>query len=227
MKKLLLLHGALGSSAQMEPLADLLRNKFDIYSFDFPGHGGKDFLSESLSISNLSNSVVDFIQQFELENCNVFGYSMGGYIALNMQANKQIRFNKIITLATKYNWSNEIAAIEISKLNPEKIQEKIPSFASQLANRHLPNDWKKLMIEIASLMKDLGEYHLEDSDYKKIQCTVRICIGDRDNMVSVEESLHTYRQLPNGSLSVFSDTSHPFEKLSYDKLASEINQFIS
>lgn len=227
MKKLLLLHGALGSASQMEPLADLLRDEFDIYSFDFPGHGGKNLLTESLSIANLSNSVVDFIQQFELENCDVFGYSMGGYVALNLQANKQIRFNKIITLATKFNWDNEIVTNEISKLDPEKIQQNIPAFAALLANRHLPNDWKKLMIEIASLMKNLGTNHLEDNNFKSIQCPVRICVGDRDNMISVEESLHTYRQFPNGSLSVFSDTSHPFEKLSYVKLASEIKQFIS
>lgn len=227
MKKLLLLHGALGSSAQMEPLADLLRDETDIYCFDFPGHGGKNLLNETLSISNLSNSLVDFIQQFELENCDVFGYSMGGYIALNLQANKQIRFNKIITLATKFKWNNEIATKEFSMLQPDIIEKKIPAFATQLSNRHLPNDWKKLMNEIASLIIDLGTNHLEDNNFKSIQCPVRICVGDRDNMVSVEESLHVYRQFPNGSLSVFSDTSHPFEKLNYDKLANEIKQFIS
>lgn len=39
MRQLVLLHGALGSEKQMEPLKSWLSDKFECYSFSFEGHG--------------------------------------------------------------------------------------------------------------------------------------------------------------------------------------------
>ena len=38
-KKLLLLHGALGSAQQFDTLIALLEHTYDVFSFDFEGHG--------------------------------------------------------------------------------------------------------------------------------------------------------------------------------------------
>lgn len=40
MKKLLLLHGALGSKNQFKSLKEILKSDFDVYDFNFEGHGG-------------------------------------------------------------------------------------------------------------------------------------------------------------------------------------------
>ncbi len=226
MEKILLLHGALGSTLQLKPLTDLLKDRFEIFDFNFSGHGGKSFNKNGISITNLSTSLADFICEKNLNNCNVFGYSLGGYIAFNLQLNRQVNFNKIITLATKFEWNIETSNIEISKLNPEKIELKIPEFAKQLATIHYPNDWKQLVNEVALMIKDLGTNHINESQWKEIECPVRICIGDRDQMVRIEESLRVYRSIINGSFSVFPETYHPIEKINYNRLAMEIKQFM-
>lgn len=63
--KLLLLHGALGSKKQFESLKTVLKDKFDIYDFNFEGHGGvksdKDF-----SIQLFTDNVVDFMTNNKL-----------------------------------------------------------------------------------------------------------------------------------------------------------------
>ena len=39
MEPLILLHGALGSSAQLTPLTSQLSNHYDLHVLDLPGHG--------------------------------------------------------------------------------------------------------------------------------------------------------------------------------------------
>ena len=37
---LILLHGAIGAASQLNPLKDVLSGTFEVYSFNFEGHGG-------------------------------------------------------------------------------------------------------------------------------------------------------------------------------------------
>jgi pimeloyl-ACP methyl ester carboxylesterase len=50
-------------------------------------------------------------------------------------------------------------------------------------------------------------------------------VGDRDKMVTIEETLAAYRRLPNGRFIVLPDTPHPLEKVSPGRLAREIGDF--
>lgn len=40
---LLLLHGALGAASLFDPLRKKLAGEREVYSLNFPGHGGRDF----------------------------------------------------------------------------------------------------------------------------------------------------------------------------------------
>ena len=44
---------------------------------------------------------------------------------------------KVFTLATKFEWTPDIAQKEIKMLDAAKIAEKIPAFAQLLEKRHL------------------------------------------------------------------------------------------
>lgn len=57
------------------------------------------------------------------------------------------RIKKIITLATKFNWDETIAAQKIKMLNADKIEEKLPRFAAGLQKRHAPNNWKTVLVK--------------------------------------------------------------------------------
>src|ERR1051326_9543575 len=78
---LLLLHGAIGSKVQLEPLASLLGDKYSVHSMNFSGHGGEP-LPEQFSIAGFANDVLSYLEGNNLPRVNIFGYSMGGYVAL-------------------------------------------------------------------------------------------------------------------------------------------------
>ncbi|MFN0189616.1 MAG: alpha/beta fold hydrolase [Bacteroidia bacterium] len=223
---LLLLHGALGSANQMLPLKDVLKDQYTIHTYDFPGHGGKDFAEHSLTIPILGEHLLDHLREFQLIGTHVFGYSMGGYAALWLEANKAGIFSSIMTLGTKFNWTTDIAAKESKLIAPEFLELKASSFVSTLIARHFPYDWKRLCNETAHLMQHLAKHPLTNDEMGNISCDVRIALGDRDHMVTLEESAHAYTALSNSSLLVMPDTPHLFEKISYTHLAEEIKRFI-
>lgn len=226
MNKLLMLHGAIGSSSQLEPLAEKLKDSFQIYLWNFTGHGGKDIPSEKFSIKMFAEDVLYFIDKNKLSGIDVYGYSMGGYVALYIARHFPGKIKRIFTTATKFNWSPESSLKESKLLNPDKILEKIPAFAGELKNRHSPQDWKVVLNKTSEMMMDLGiEPELKTSDLELIENEVLLSVGDKDNMVSIEETVDVYRKLKNGSLLVIPDTPHPIEKINSERLISEIKNF--
>ncbi len=226
MNKLLLLHGATGSAAQLEPLAELLKDSFGIYLLNFSGHGGKPIPTEPFSIRLFAEDVLYFIEKNRLEGINIYGYSMGGYVALYIARHFTGKINKIFTTATKFNWTEETSLKESKLLDAEKISIKIPLYAEQLSRRHSPEDWKIVMSKTAEMMINLGSKRmLSESDFSLIENEVTLSVGDRDNMVSIEETVDAYRKLKNGKLLILPDTQHPIEKINPVRISNEIKLF--
>lgn len=221
-----MLHGAIGSSVQLEPLADLLTDAYKVNLLNFSGHGGKPVTNHKFSIEMFAEDVLYFIDKNRLEGINLYGYSMGGYVALYIARHYPGKINKIFTTATKFNWNEDTSLKESKLLNPEKISEKIPQFAEQLSERHSPEDWKVVLNKTAEMMIELGKNNLLiDEDFSQIENDILLSVGDRDNMVSIEETVDVYRKLKKGSLLVLPDTSHPIEKISPDRLVYEVKSF--
>jgi len=225
MQDLIILHGALGAADQFQSLKNLLDSRYNVHVINFYGHGGATDVNY-FSIELFADQVFQYITENKINRVNIAGYSMGGYVALYMAKRYPEKINKIFTLATKFAWTPSIAEQEIKLLNPEKIAEKIPVFAHILEKRHAPNDWKALLAKTAKMMVDLGNQPLlTAADFQQFETSVLLSIGDKDNMVSLEETIDTYRQLKNANLSVLPATPHPIEKVDMQRLALEINSF--
>ena len=126
MNPLILLHGALGSAAQLDQLSGLLKPCYSCCTLNFSGHGGTP-MPDAFSIGLFAGDVLRFMAASNIEKADFFGYSMGGYVALYLAANHPERVGKIITLATKFAWTPESASREIRMLDPQKIAKKIPA----------------------------------------------------------------------------------------------------
>lgn len=227
-QNLLLLHGALGSEAQLLPLKELLTPHFDnIHSLSFSGHGGQPLDGVDFSIEQFTEDVLMFLNKHNIGQTDIFGYSMGGYVALNLALHHPAKVGHIFTLGTKLEWSPEIAQKEVKMLDAEKIEEKVPAFAKMLEQRHAPVSWKEVLQKTTSMMIHLGDGAALPFDrFKDIHQPVVIGIGDEDNMVTMEESEFVAKLLPGGELKVFNGFKHPLEQVDVTILAGEIKRFI-
>jgi len=225
--RLLLLHGALGSKNQFDELKEILQKNFEVFAMNFEGHGGLP-VENKFSIDLFSNNVLAFLKENNLEKIDVFGYSMGGYVAMNLAVNHPTLISKIITLGTKFNWTSEGVEKEVQLLNPGIIEVKVPKFAHQLAEIHSDDNWKIVMQRTADMMYGLGNgKKIQLHQLEKVKQDVLITVGGKDVMVTIEESESVAEVLVNGELLVIDEFQHPIEKVDKQKLASIIYNFIN
>jgi pimeloyl-ACP methyl ester carboxylesterase len=228
MQDLILLHGAIGAKSQLESLANELSNEFKIHLINFSGHGGKPMTEAKFSIALFADDVLDYMEKNSIERADIFGYSMGGYVAVYIAKYHPAKVNRIITLATKFYWDEATAAKEVKMLNADAIQQKVPVFAQQLSERHFPTDWKKLLARTAELLTALGyDNTLQPGDYLTVTAPCLLLLGDRDKMVSLDETLTVYKQLPNAQLGILPGTPHQVELVNLRFLVLFIREFLN
>lgn len=214
-RRILLLHGAIGSADQLQPLADELKaNEYDVRVFEFPGHGKRKLYGEKFSIESFAKDVMQWMDRNTMSQLEVFGYSMGGYVALYIAAKYPGYFTRITTLGTKFEWTPEIAARETKMLDAEKIELKVPAFANELEQRHAALGWKKVLELTADMMRSLGENNLlGEKEFSEISIPVTLLLGDGDKMVSREETEHAAKNIPGAKFEMLPATQHPIEKV--------------
>lgn len=218
MNPILLLHGALGSSSQLEVLENkLIEAGKQVFRLDFSGHSGRDFSHKGFGIEEFAEDILEFVNEHQLPQIDIFGYSMGGYVALWFAHQHPERVGKIVTLGTKFDWNPDSAAKEIRKMNAEKIEEKVPAFARLLQQRHAPNDWKEVLRKTATMMEGLGQQPLlTESIFNALQQPVVILLGDQDDMADLAYSQTVASWIPQAIFELLPNTQHPIEKVNLD-----------
>lgn len=81
---LLLVHGLGAGWRSWSPILEELARHREVIALDLPGFGETPPLTDEVSIATLTDSVVDFIREHELDGISTVGQSMGGRIVLEL-----------------------------------------------------------------------------------------------------------------------------------------------
>lgn len=228
MKTILLLHGAIGAKDQLAEIGDALKDIYDVHLLSFSGHGGEPYSNNPFSITEFAQDVLNYMLENSIEQTDIFGYSMGGYVGMYLAKHYPAKIGKLITLATKYHWDEAVAAKEAMMLDADKIAAKVPAFAEALAKRHAPNDWKEVLERTKEMLTKMGANNpLKQEDYAAIQHEVLVLLGDRDKMITLDETYRVYQSLPNAQMAMLALTGHPIEQTDTKHLAYMIKRFIA
>jgi pimeloyl-ACP methyl ester carboxylesterase len=226
MQKLLLLHGALGSAKSFQLIEPLLQNDFEVHTFTFEGHGEKKIPESDFTIAGFADEVLNYLNQNSINKIAIFGYSMGGYVGLYLAKHFPEKVEKLYTLATKIHWTIEGSQKEVTLLNPTIIKEKVPKYALALEQLH-GTFWEILMQKTAQMMLHLGENpSLNNEDFQQITIPVLLSVGDKDAMVTIEETVNAYRKLNTAQFFVMPNTMHSIEKVDVAELVHQIKRFM-
>lgn len=90
----LFLHGFLGHCSEFDSVIPHL-DRFNCIAIDLPGHGKTQFSSE-YSLPNTADAIVALLDQLQIAQANLVGYSMGGRLALYLALNYRDRFPKAV-----------------------------------------------------------------------------------------------------------------------------------
>ncbi len=229
MEPLILLPGALGSMNQFDDLGRYLGElNITCHAMNLAGHGLDPYSSEAQTVPFMAEAMMNQLNLKKIVGpVNILGHSLGGYLGVYMCLKYPDRINKVFTLGTKWHWTSDIAAQEINLLNPENMVLKIPAFAAKLLKDHGTN-WEYLVQAMATLIRDLGNHnYLAPEKITPVEQGVRIGLGDRDNMVTFEESFNTFIALKHSEFQVFPNTPHPFNKFNLLELGLSVRNFFT
>ncbi|MDI9320640.1 MAG: hypothetical protein QM530_09230 [Phycisphaerales bacterium] len=140
------------------------------------------------------------------------------------QRKKQI-LRKIATLVTKFDWTPEDPLKEAAMLKPESIQQKVPQFAQALQQRY-GEQWIELLHKTATMMQKLGDEHLlHEQILKSIDVPVLLGLGDKDPMVSLDQTRKVYSILPTINTYMLPNTKHSIEGVKVELLAMILEEY--
>ena len=82
-------------------------------------------------------------------------------------------------------------------------------------------------VKTAAMLVEMGEDNpLKPIDYLSIQHSTLLMLGDRDKMVTLDETLEVYKNLPNAQLAVLPNTPHPIEMINTGRIVNELKVFL-
>ncbi len=228
-QKIVLLHGTLGTAQDLKPLVDFLNEReFEALTFNFSGHGNGAAWPDQFRIDLFAHDLEKFLVYHQLKNVPVFGYSLGGYVALYHKVNfENSPLSSIITYGTKFNWSESGVNKELPMLNPDHLSEKFPQFAESLREKH-GERWKSILRSTAHMMQNLQKLDgLTKEDLNELNAPVTLILGDLDRRVTTEETHLSASWIPHCQVKTLTHSKHELERANLKELAQTIYDILN
>ncbi|MDZ8054728.1 MAG: 2-succinyl-6-hydroxy-2,4-cyclohexadiene-1-carboxylate synthase [Aulosira sp. ZfuVER01] len=95
---ILFLHGFMGNIDEFDEAIKLLYDEFSYLTIDLPGHGKTQVLGsdEYYTMPNTAQALINLLDELQINQCFLVGYSMGGRLALYLTLHFPERFYKVL-----------------------------------------------------------------------------------------------------------------------------------
>ena len=101
----LFLNGLSSDISKKMPIINAMKKYFKVVVPDIRGSGRSDKPKESYSISQFAEDVAELIEQLSFPKIDVMGFSMGGFITIDLALHFPELIDKIILVSTKPAWT--------------------------------------------------------------------------------------------------------------------------
>jgi len=165
----------------------------------------------------MADDVAALIRELNLEKPFVCGWSDGGQITLEIGINypslpKALivggvlsEINDNYTSGMKY-WGFKGPG----KVDFERLREVNAQFVDMLPDMHSSvygsKYWKKLLQDISKMWWDSLQF--PKKRIEQITLPTLVIAGDRDTVISIEEYIKIYKQIPNAELAIIPNANH-------------------
>jgi pimeloyl-ACP methyl ester carboxylesterase len=220
-KPLVLLHGAF-SRAVAFPALGMGRQMIAV---ELQGHGHTADIDRPLSFEQMADDVAALLHELKIEQADLFGYSMGGTVALGVAIRHPTLVRKLAINGAHYGKLQDAYEPETLKqfnsLSPDSAPPPPKDSNDKLAPD--PKQWRTLVAKVKGLGLEFKGFTRDD--LKSIKAHVLITIGDRD-FVRPEHALEMYRLIPNAQLAVFPGADHFLIWQNPDRLLPTVAAFL-
>ncbi|MEI8133802.1 MAG: alpha/beta hydrolase [bacterium] len=223
---ILFLHSALSTHREFDILSQRYPNRKQIF-LDYPAHGLSTTTNTNQTIYSLASCVRDVLLHEEIGHVDIIGYSMGGYVALELCKIAPSMVRSIVTHATKFYWDEKSIEMSQAQLRTEVIKSRSERVYQILQTMHAEVGIENTFAANRSVVGNFAKEKLVEADIAKFGIPLLLSVGDRDNLVSLDEITQLYTsQNPNTtSLAIHPNSPHQFSKLDMNSFTNAIRIF--
>ena len=199
---LVLLHGAFSAvGTSFGSLLPELAKTRQVIGFELQAHGHTADIDRPLSMDSMADDVAAAIKELGFESADVFGYSMGGGVALRVAIRHPEVVRKLIVAAVTYTFSGiQPGLMEgLGNMTPEMMHGS-PWHEEYMRIAPHPEDFAKLFAKKTEMDRQTQDIPVESM--RAIKSPTLLIIGDSD-LVRPEHAVEMFRLLGGG---VFGDT---------------------
>ncbi|MBH8567141.1 2-succinyl-6-hydroxy-2,4-cyclohexadiene-1-carboxylate synthase [Nostoc sp. CENA67] len=111
---ILFLHGFMGNIDEFDEAIELLGNEFSYLILDLPGHGKTQVLGgeDYYTMKNTAYGLINLLDNLNISQCFLVGYSMGGRLALYLTLHFPERFYKLVLESASPGLATETERLE-------------------------------------------------------------------------------------------------------------------
>lgn len=200
-KALLLLPGALsGIGTAFGKLIPLLAKDRKVIAVEFQGYGHTaDIPERPLSYSQYTDDVIELLGVLNLPPSDIFGYSTGAGVALQVAIRRPELVRKLILASVSYKSSGRHPELK-TLFNPEFMEHALkgsPYETEYLNTAVKPEDWFGLLAKVRAFEQEEQDWPADE--IRNMKAPVLLIAGDAD-IIQPEHTLELYRLLGGGSL---------------------------
>jgi pimeloyl-ACP methyl ester carboxylesterase len=232
---LVILHGGYMSILTMGEIVPRLAQTRQIVIPEMQGHGRTADIDRPLSYEQMADDTVALMEELGIEQADIFGYSMGSGIALEMATRYPQRIDKLVLASPAYNADAYYPGFfeMVGAITPE-LFAGTPIIEDYTRLAPNPENFPVLVEKLVQLDSKAPNWTAED--IQSIESPTLIIIGDSDS-VRPEHAVDMFRLrgggvdgelagLPNAQLAILPATTHISVLFRVDWLESMITSFL-
>ena len=225
-RPLVLIHGAFGTAEGWGSFLPTLAKTQQVIVVELQGHGHTGDIDRPLSFAQMAKDIASLLEQLEIKEADVFGYSMGGGVAFALAIQRPDLVRRLAVLGAGTGATKDIYAPETYKqfksITPENFHfPQVKDPYTRVAPD--PSKWPVLVSKIIAMDDDFNGF--PEQEVQAIQAPTLIMMGDQDG-VRPEHAVEMFRLIPNSQLAIFPNGDHFILFTNPEKVLSTLTPFL-
>ena len=195
-RPLVLLHGAYMTIEAMGEVLPRLATSRQVIAVELQGHGRTADIDRPLGYESMADDVAALLRHLEVERADVFGFSMGGGVALQVAIRHPEVVRKLVVASASH--TSDSMHPELLEMIPSITPEVFagsPIEEAYLRTAPNPDDFPTLVAKLKQL--DMESFAWPQEDVRRIAAPTLLIVGDSD-AVRLEPIVEMFRLLGGG-----------------------------